>query len=119
MPAQFKAFLDSTGKLWSNGALNRKFAGLFFSTATQHGGQETTAFTAITYFAHHGIIYVPNPSGIANLGKVDEIIGGGPWGSGTITGSDASRPISDSEKEVARIQGKDFAQVVSSYVNGK
>uniref|UniRef100_A0A1D1XQQ1 NAD(P)H dehydrogenase (quinone) n=1 Tax=Anthurium amnicola TaxID=1678845 RepID=A0A1D1XQQ1_9ARAE len=119
MPAQVKAFLDSTGQLWYTNALNRKFAGLFFSTSTQHGGQETTAFTAVTYFAHHGMIYVPLQNGLPNYGKTDEIIGGGPWGSGTITGSDASRAISEREKEAALLQGKDFAQVVSAYVNGK
>ncbi|RIA97949.1 Benzoquinone reductase [Glomus cerebriforme] len=119
LPAQFKAFLDSTGQLWFTNALNRKFAGIFYSTSSQHGGQETTAFTTVTYFAHHGIIYVPLQNGLPNYGKVDEIIGGGPWGSGTITGSDASRPISEREKEASQLQGKDFAQVVSAYVNGK
>lgn len=59
MPAQMKAFLDATGGLWASGGLAGKFAGTFFSTASQHGGQETTAFTAVTYFAHHGMIYVP------------------------------------------------------------
>ncbi|CAG8591614.1 13301_t:CDS:2 [Funneliformis mosseae] len=119
MPAQFKSFLDSTGKLWSSGSLNNKFAGIFSSTATQHGGQETTAYTAITYLAHHGIIYVPLVSKLPYFGQTDEIIGGGPWGSGTITGSDASRPVSDREKEIARDQGKHFAEVVSTYVKGK
>ncbi|CAI2162849.1 3957_t:CDS:2 [Funneliformis geosporum] len=119
MPAQFKAFLDSTGHLWSGGSLNNKFAGIFSSTATQHGGQETTAFTAITYLAHHGIIFVPLVSKLPYFGQTDEVIGGGPWGSGTITGSDASRPISDREKEIAKDQGKHFAQVVSTYVKGK
>lgn len=65
MPAQIKSFLDATGGLWANGTLAGKFAGTFFSTASQHGGQETTAFTTVTYFAHHGMIYVP--LGFANV----------------------------------------------------
>ena len=59
MPAQMKAFLDATGGLWASGALAGKFAGTFFSSASQHGGQETTALTTVTYFVHHAMIYVP------------------------------------------------------------
>ncbi|KAJ1560100.1 hypothetical protein HK096_009997, partial [Nowakowskiella sp. JEL0078] len=58
-PAQIKAFWDSTGQLWSKGALVGKFGGVFTSTATQHGGQETTILTFLTHYVHHGVIYVP------------------------------------------------------------
>ncbi|CAG8533774.1 4913_t:CDS:2 [Diversispora eburnea] len=118
LPAQFKSFLDSTGQLWYTNALKRKFGGIFFSTATQHGGQETTAFTTVTYFAHHGVNFVPLSSGVPYQGETNEVIGGSFWGSGTITGSDASRPISEKEKEVARIQGKEFVEIVGTYVKG-
>lgn len=59
LPTQMKSFMDATGGLWASGALAEKFAGTFFSTGSQHGGQETTTFTTLVYFAHHGIIYVP------------------------------------------------------------
>ena len=76
--------MDSTGGLWSTGALAGKFAGTFFSTASQHGGQETTALTAVTYFAHHGISYVP--FGFANQHLFDnsEVVGGSAYGAGTV-----------------------------------
>ncbi|CAG8604171.1 13878_t:CDS:1 [Acaulospora morrowiae] len=118
VPAQFNAFLDSTGQIWMKGGLDKKFAGFFTSTATQHGGQETTVFTTITYLAHHGINYVPLGSGISYFGDTSELIGGGFWGAATITGSDASRPISEREKEVARFQGKRFAEIVATYIRG-
>ncbi|RHZ55144.1 hypothetical protein Glove_420g57 [Diversispora epigaea] len=118
LPAQFQSFLDSTGQLWSTGALKRKFGGFFFSTSGQHGGQETTAFTSVTYFAHHGVNFVPLSTGLPYQGETSEVIGGSFWGSGTITGSDASRPISEKEKEVARVQGKEFVEIVGTYVRG-
>jgi NAD(P)H dehydrogenase (quinone) len=76
--------LDSTGGLWAKGTLAGKFAGAFFSTASQHGGQETTVFNLITYFAHHGLNYVP--FGFANTHLFDnsEVVGGSPYGAGTV-----------------------------------
>jgi len=118
MAAQFKAFLDSTGQLWFTNKLNGKFAGIFTSTATQHGGQESTVFTAVSYLAHHGVNFVPMGNGLKYFGETSEVIGGGPWGAATITGSDASRPISEKEKEAARFQGKRFAEIVTAYVRG-
>jgi NAD(P)H dehydrogenase (quinone) len=87
MAAQFKAFLDATGQLWQTQALNGKPAGIFVSTGTQGGGQETTALTAITQLAHHGMIFVPvgykyGPS----LFDVNEVRGGSAYGSGTFAG---------------------------------
>lgn len=72
--------LDASGSLWATGALAGKFAGVFFSTASQHGGQETTALTAITYFAHHGMMYIPFGFANANLFDNSEVIGGSAYG---------------------------------------
>ncbi|CAM0134740.1 hypothetical protein VKS41_000707 [Umbelopsis sp. WA50703] len=119
MPAQLKALLDATGKLWATGALSGKFAGTFFSTASQHGGQETTALTTVTYFAHHAMVYVP--FGFANALMFDntEVIGGSAYGAGTMANGDGSRLVSEKEKEIARNQGENFGKVVSTFVRGK
>ncbi|CAO3638282.1 unnamed protein product [Cunninghamella echinulata] len=119
MPAQFKAFLDSTGGLWAQGKLAGKFGGIFFSTGSQHGGQETTAMTTVTYFAHHGIVYVPTGFANAHLFDNSEVIGGSAWGSGTVAGGDGSRQVSQKEKEIAITQGKNFGNIVKAYVAGK
>jgi NAD(P)H:quinone oxidoreductase type IV len=119
MPAQIKTFLDATGALWQSGALAGKFTGTFFSTAAQHGGQETTAFTTITYFAHHGMIYVP--LGFANPHMFDnsEVIGGSPYGAGTVANGDGSRQPSEKELSIAETQGENFAKTVKTFVAGK
>ena len=119
MPAQLKSFLDATGGLWASGALAGKFAGTFFSTASQHGGQESTAFTTVTYFAHHGIIYVPFGFANAHLFDNSEVIGGSAYGAGTVTNGDGSRQPSEKELEIAKNQGQNFGKVVSTYVAGK
>jgi NAD(P)H dehydrogenase (quinone) len=81
----FQAFIDTTGSLWQTGGLNGKFAGLFVSTGTLGGGQETTAINALSTLAHHGMIYVPlgYSSAFRNLANVNEVRGGSPWGAGT------------------------------------
>ncbi|EGW34212.1 uncharacterized protein SPAPADRAFT_59645 [Spathaspora passalidarum NRRL Y-27907] len=116
-PAQFKAFWDATGGLWMKGALHGKVAGLFVSTGTQGGGQETTALNALSVLVHHGIIYVP--FGYANAfplqTKIDEVHGGSPYGAGTFAGPDGSRQPSDLEKEIARIQGKSFYEKIQKF----
>ncbi|RUP43298.1 NAD(P)H:quinone oxidoreductase, type IV [Jimgerdemannia flammicorona] len=119
MPAQFKAFLDSTGGLWAKGALAGKFAGIFTSTASQHGGQETTIFTTIPYLAHHGIIYVPLGYANPNLFDISAVNGGSPYGAGCIAGGDGSRQPSESELAVAKTQGENFGKLVKTYVAGK
>ncbi|CAO3647313.1 unnamed protein product [Cunninghamella echinulata] len=119
MPAQMKALLDASGKLWASGGLGGKFAGTFFSTGSQHGGQETTALTTVTYFAHHGMIYVPLGFANAHLFDSSEVIGGSPYGAGAIAGSDGSRDVSQKEKEIAVTQGEMFGKIVSTYVKGK
>ncbi|GAB5590074.1 hypothetical protein Unana1_04974 [Umbelopsis nana] len=119
MPAQLKALLDATGKLWATGALSGKFAGTFFSTASQHGGQETTALTTVTYFAHHAMIYVPFGFASALLFDNTEVIGGSAYGAGTMANGDGSRAVTDKEKEIARNQGENFGKVITTFVRGR
>ncbi|KAF1331316.1 Nad quinone oxidoreductase, partial [Globisporangium splendens] len=110
-PSQVKSFLDSTGGLWQTGALVGKPAGIFFSTGTQGGGQETTAFTTLTYLAHQGLTFVPLGCRSPLLFNFEEIHGGSPWGAGTYAGPDGSRQPSKLELDVAKVQGESFAQV--------
>ncbi|KNE73183.1 NAD(P)H:quinone oxidoreductase, type IV [Allomyces macrogynus ATCC 38327] len=116
LPAQLKAYFDSTGQLWATGALQGKPASIFVSTATQHGGHETTALATLPYFAHLGLIYVP--LGAFSPNGIDEMTGGSPWGAGTIAGGDGSRQPSAKELETATAQGKHFATVTAKLVNG-
>ncbi|TYZ62355.1 hypothetical protein PybrP1_001854 [[Pythium] brassicae (nom. inval.)] len=111
MPAQMKALFDSTGGLWQSGALVGKPAGIFFSTGTQGGGQETTAFTTVTYLAHQGLTFVPLGCRSPLVFSYDEIHGGSPWGSGTYAGGDGSRQPSQLELDVAKVQGSSFAEI--------
>lgn len=110
LPAQWSAFWDHTGSLWTKGALAGKVAGVFVSTASSGGGQETTLRSALNYLTHHGIIFVPlgYKDVFAELGNVEEIHGGSPWGSGTLAGADGSRTPSTLELRTAEIQGKSF-----------
>ncbi|KAJ2800247.1 hypothetical protein H4R21_003255 [Coemansia helicoidea] len=110
-PAQMKAFFDSTGSLWQKGALAGKPAGIFFSTASQHGGQEATAFSTLPFLAHHGIIYVPFGYKHPHLFDNSEVIGGSAWGAGTVASGDGSRQPTQKELEIAVVQGEEFAKV--------
>lgn len=105
--------MDSTGSLWFTGALAGKPAGVFVSTAGQGGGQETVALTAITYFVHQGMVFVPLGYTDPNLSNMDEIHGSSPYGAGTFAKSDGSRQPSDLEKGIAETQGKNFAVIAS------
>ncbi|KAI7824453.1 NAD(P)H:quinone oxidoreductase, type IV, partial [Kickxella alabastrina] len=111
-PAQVKAFFDSTGKLWSSGALVGKPAGIFFSTGSQHGGQESTAYSFLPHFVHHGIIYVPLGYASPLMFDNSSVIGGSAWGAGTIAGPDGSLQPKAQELEIAETQGANFARVV-------
>ncbi|KAI8805450.1 NAD(P)H:quinone oxidoreductase, type IV, partial [Cladochytrium replicatum] len=111
-PAQIKTFFDATGGLWASKALVGKYAGVFTSTATQHGGQETTVLTFLPHFAHHGIIFVPLGYTHNNLFDNSEVVGGGPWGAGTIANSDGSRQPSEKELAIATHQGTSFAKTL-------
>lgn len=113
MASQMAAFWDQTGGLWAKGALVGKVGGVFTSTATQHGGQETTIISTITQLLHHGMVVVGLPYAWAGQMKLDEITGGSPYGASTITGSDGSRQPSANELEGARYQGRHIAQVAA------
>ncbi|KAH8966362.1 hypothetical protein BDL97_03G021500 [Sphagnum fallax] len=111
MAAQFKAFLDATGGLWRTQALAGKPAGLFYSTGSQGGGQETTALTAITQLTHHGIIFVPVGYTFgAKMFELSEVKGGSPYGAGTYAG-DGTRQPSQIELEQAYHQGSYIAGI--------
>lgn len=114
MPAQLKAYIDSTGSLWAKGSLKNKPFGLFVSTGTG-GGNEMTAVTALSTFVHHSMIYVPlGFSTVAPLlTNLKEVHGGSPWGAGTIAGPDGKREPTPLELEVAKIQGKEFAEIAA------
>ena len=113
MAAQMAAFWDQTGGLWAKGALVGKVGGVFTSTATQHGGQETTIISTITQLLHHGMVIVGLPYTWAGQMKLDEITGGSPYGASTITGGDGSRQPSANELEGARYQGRHTAQIAA------
>ncbi|KAG5729084.1 Protoplast secreted protein 2 [Termitomyces sp. T112] len=110
MPAQWKTFWDSTGKLWRSGALYGKYASIFSSTAGPGGGQEVTALNSMSTLVHHGIIYVPlgYAHSFAELSGVDEVHGGSPWGAGTFAKDDGSRQPTDLELKIAKIHGRTF-----------
>lgn len=112
MPAQFKAFIDSTGQLWQAGSLVGKPVGLFFSTASQGGGQESTALATIPNLVNHGMLFVPIAYTFgAGAFTLDEIKGGSAYGSGTYAGVDGSRQPTKLELEMAFHQGKYTAGV--------
>lgn len=111
--AQMKAFMDSTGGLWQKGALLGKPAGIFFSTGTQNGGQETTALTFVTQLTHHGMMFVPMGYLDPSMFDLSEPHGGSPYGCGTLAGADGSRQPSDLEKTLAEAHGAHFGKIAS------
>lgn len=111
MCAQMRNFLDQTGKLWLNGGLIGKVASVFTSTATQHGGQETTITSFHTTLLHHGMIIVGVPYSCPELMNMDEISGGTPYGASTLAGGDGSRQPSENELKIARFQGDHVAKI--------
>ena len=113
MCGQMRQFLDATGQLWANGSLVGKVGSVFTSTATQHGGQESTILTFHVTLLHHGLIVVGLPYAFQGQMRLDEITGGSPYGSSTIAGGDGSRMPSENELEAARFQGKHVAGIAS------
>ena len=113
MPGQMAAFLDQTGSLWARGALNGKVGAAFTSTATQHGGQETTQFSIITNLLHFGMIVVGLPYSYAPQMTLDEIVGGSPYGASTIAGGQGQRQPSELELGGARHQGELIARTAN------
>jgi NAD(P)H dehydrogenase (quinone) len=113
MCAQMRNFLDQTGGLWMNGSLVGKVGSVFTSTATQHGGQETTIISFHITLLHQGMIIVGVPYAEARLSNMDEISGGTPYGASTLAGTDGSRMPSENELGIARYQGKHVAEIAS------
>jgi len=111
MPVQMKNFLDQTGGLWAKGALNGKVGGAFTSTATQHGGQESTILSTHTVLLHLGFVIVGLPYSWQGQMGVKEVTGGSPYGASTIADGDGSRQPSQNELGGARFQGRHTAQI--------
>ncbi|WP_375429297.1 NAD(P)H:quinone oxidoreductase [uncultured Sphingomonas sp.] len=113
MTSQMATFWDTTGGLWATGALNGKVGGAFTSTASQHGGQETTLFSIITNLMHLGMTIVGLDYGFQGQLGVEEVKGGSPYGATTISDSKGDRQPSASELDGARYQGRRIAEVAS------
>jgi len=113
MNSQMANFLDQAGGLWAKGALNGKVGGAFTSTATQHGGQETTLFSIITNLLHFGMVIVGLDYGFAGQMRMDEVVGGAPYGATTLAGGDGSRQPSETELAGARYQGRRVAETAA------
>jgi NAD(P)H:quinone oxidoreductase type IV len=119
MAAQMRNFLDQTGGLWANGALVGKVGSVFASTASQHGGQETTLVSFHTTLLHHGMIVVGVPYTEQRLVNMAEITGGTPYGATTLTGIDGLRQPSENELAIARFQGSHVAQITNALIAGR
>ena len=113
MSGQMRSFLDQTGRLWLQHKLVGKVASVFASSATQHGGQESTILTFIPTILHLGMIYVGLPYTFAGQMSLDEITGSSPYGASTIAGPDGSRRPSANELEAARYQGAHVANIAA------
>jgi NAD(P)H:quinone oxidoreductase type IV len=118
MAAQMRNFLDQTGGLWMQGALINKIGSVFTSTASQHGGQETTITSFHNTLLHHGMIVVGTPYSEPALSNMDEITGGTPYGASTITKADGSRLPSENELKIARFQGRHVATLAKQFKAG-
>ena len=113
MAAQMKNFLDQTGGLWAGGKLVGKVGSVFTSTATQHGGQESTILSTQTVLLHHGMVIVGLPYAWQGQTTLAEISGGSPYGASTIAGGDGSRQPSANELDGARWQGAHVARIAA------
>ena len=111
--SQMASFLDQAGGLWARGALNGKVGSAFVSTATQHGGQETTLFSLITNMLHFGLVVVGLPYSFAGQMDNSQVTGGSPYGATTIANGDGSRQPSENELAGARFQGRHVAEVAA------
>ncbi|MGF7168911.1 NAD(P)H dehydrogenase (quinone) [Sphingobium xanthum] len=113
MTAQMRNFLDQTGPLWAQNALVGKVGSVFTSTATQHGGQETTITSFHLTLLHHGMVIVGLPYTFAGNSEMSEISGGTPYGASTLANSDGSRQPSNNELAGARFQGRHVAEIAA------
>ena len=113
MCGQMRQFLDATGGLWAKGALIGKVGSVFTSSATQHGGQESTILTFHTYLLHQGMVIVGLPYSFDGQMRIDEITGGSPYGASTIAGTQGERMPSENELSAARFQGRHVAEIAA------
>ena len=111
MCAQMRNYLDQTGSLWAKGSLIGKIGSVFASTATQHGGQETTITSFHSTLLHHGMILVGVPYSESGLTHMSDISGGTPYGATTLAGADGSRQPSQNELKIARYQGRHVTEI--------
>jgi NAD(P)H dehydrogenase (quinone) len=113
MCGQMRQFLDATGQLWAQGALVGKVGSVFTSSATQHGGQESTILSFHVSLLHHGFVIVGLPYAFQGQMRIDEVTGGSPYGATTIAGGSGERMPSENALEGARFQGRHVAQLAS------
>ena len=111
--SQIQSFIDATGQLWLKGALIGKVGSCFTSTATQHGGQETTIRSLHTELFHHGMVVVGVPYSCQELMNMSEITGGSPYGAGTLAGPRGDRQPTENELKIARFQGRHVTQIAA------
>jgi len=111
MAAQMRNFLDQTGSLWMKGSLIGKAGSVFTSSATQHGGQETTITSFHTTLLHQGMVIVGVPYSCQELMNMGEVTGGSPYGASTLAGGDGKRMPSENELAIARFQGRHVAEI--------
>ena len=111
MAGQMRQFLDATGGLWAQGKLVGKVGSVFTSSATQHGGQESTILSFHTTLLHHGMVIVGLPYAFQGQTRMDEITGGSPYGTSTIAGGKGERMASENEIAAARLQGRHVARI--------
>jgi NAD(P)H dehydrogenase (quinone) len=114
MCGQMRQFLDATGQLWAKGALVGKVGSVFTSSATQHGGQESTILSFHITLLHHGFVIVGLPYTFQGQMRIDEITGGSPYGASTVAGGSGERMPSENELDAARFQGKHVATIASN-----
>ncbi len=113
MCGQMRQFLDATGQLWAQGALVGKVGSVFTSSATQHGGQESTILSFHISLLHHGFVIVGLPYAFQGQMRIDEITGGSPYGASTIAGGSGERMPSENELDAARFQGRHVAEIAT------
>lgn len=118
MASQMSNFWDQAGALWASGALVGKVGSVFASTASQHGGQETTLFSGITNLLHMGMVIVGLPYAWQGQLTLDEVTGGSPYGVTTITGGQGQRMPSENELAGARFQGRHVAEIAERLRSG-
>lgn len=113
MSSQMANFFDRTGGLWAKGALIGKVGAAFTSTASQHGGQETTLLSILTNLMHHGLVVTGLPYSFQGQLRLDEVSGGTPYGASTLAGADGSRQVSQNELDGARFLGAHVAALAT------